>query len=206
MEALMRDEPNDPLVQLQSAWQSQPVEPRRISLDEVRALATTFQRRIWRRNAREYVASAIVVIVFGVVALWVPEAVLRVGFGLLALGAAAVGLQLFWRGGSRPLPTFDGSVRQTMLFHRDELTRQRALLRTVWWWYLGPWLPGMVVVLGWRLGRAMRSEHESVVPTLLAISVVVAVFVFVGWLNAFAAKKLQVRIEALDHELNREQS
>ena len=31
-------------------------------------------------------------------------------------------------------------------FHRSELVRQRDLLRSVWWWYLLPFVPGMLLI------------------------------------------------------------
>ena len=71
-------------------WQTQGEEAP-MSLEDVRLKAQKFEKRITRRNLREYVAAPITVAVFGI-AIWkapAPEAnVLRAGCGLLI---AAIG-------------------------------------------------------------------------------------------------------------------
>ena len=77
-------------------------------------------------------------------------------------------------------------------FTRSELVRQRDLLRSVWWWYLLPFVPGMLLIpVGYWL--------EGPGWVLLALGIFVAVaFVGIGLLNQRVAHKLQRRIDDLD--------
>ncbi len=199
----MREEPTDE--RLQSLWQGQAVAPRRFSVDELRSTARTFQRRIWLRNAREYLACVALVILYTVKTAQADGWVSRMSFALTALGAAFVGWQLYRRAASQVVPPAEalGGVQGAMRFHRAELERQRALLSTVWRWYLGPLVPGLALGLGGGLVSAL-SEHGKVGWSIALIAVVVAAFALVGWVNSFAAKKLQLQIDELDQELSRE--
>jgi hypothetical protein len=84
-------------------------------------------------------------------------------------------------------------------FHRAELVRQRSALNTVWRWYLGPFVPGLLVFLA---GVAFAPEEApfaarfSIFATGLGFTG--AVFAVVGWLNALAVKRLDREIAALD--------
>src|SRR5207245_10474371 len=67
---------------LQALWQSQTLDTRTISLEEVRAKAQRFERIMVRRNLREYVAAAIVVPSFGWIMWLGPSSLIRVGAGM----------------------------------------------------------------------------------------------------------------------------
>ena len=78
-------------------------------------------------------------------------------------------------------------------FLRSELVRQRDLLRSVWWWYLAPFVPGLLLILG---GVALERPGRW---GWLAPGIVAAVtFVGIGLLNQRVARKLQRRIDDLD--------
>src|SRR6516162_4616954 len=66
--------PKDP----RNLWQSQERENVTISLEEIRLRAARFERRIWRRNFREYAAGVLLI-------AWVLET-LRLSHGLDLLG------------------------------------------------------------------------------------------------------------------------
>ena len=67
-------------------WQSQPTEGVRMSIDQIRVSAGTFQRRIQWRNVREYV-TAIALIAFFSFELWrAGDMLVRIGFGLIIAG------------------------------------------------------------------------------------------------------------------------
>ena len=80
----------------------------------------------------------------------------------------------------------------SLKFQCTELARQRDALRSVWLWYLGPLLPGLVVFM-W--GRQGGSAHHPV--ELLVDGLMLAVFVAIAWLNRRSAAKLQRQIDAL---------
>ncbi|MCB9676233.1 MAG: hypothetical protein H6737_14015 [Alphaproteobacteria bacterium] len=132
----------DDLDALRDAWADQTVDGRRFSEDELRARGQAFERTIRRRNLRELVAAAFVVATFGYAAVVRDLPFARVGSVLCVLGALRVAW-VIWTRASPPRP--DGSVDgRTWLV--SELTRQRDLLRDVWRWYLGPLVPGLVVL------------------------------------------------------------
>ena len=176
---------------VQRLWRDQPSEEVQMSAQEVRGLAEQFERTISRRNRREYAASAFVVVWFSVWAWFAESAVVALGGWLVVLAALFVVSHLHRHGAARR-PAGEQEVMSGLEFHRSELVRQRDLLRSVWWWYLLPFVPGMLLILvGYSLERPER--------WLLALGIVVAVtFVGIGLLNQRVARKLQRRIDDLD--------
>src|SRR4051812_19804516 len=81
-----------------SLWQHQPTAPVKLSPDELRAKASRFEKLIWRRNAREYVAALAVVIVFAWFAVSAKAVVSQVGNALVVAGAVYVAYRLRQRG------------------------------------------------------------------------------------------------------------
>lgn len=183
----MQNEPNPN--DLQNLWQDQEIEKVTITIDEVRRRANRFERRIHWRNLREY---GVGMIVFAFLAAQLLRAH---GWHLappllLIAGTLYVMYQLYLRG-ARPVPS-DAGVRASLEFHRLELERQRDALRSVWRWYLLPFVPGFVATLvmaGWERGINVR----------LIISVLIIVLVLIGtWgLNQWAARKLDLKIQEL---------
>ncbi len=97
--------PNEfPQDELRNAWQNQPGEKITVSLEEIRRRAGKFQRRIWWRNAREYVAVAIVVLIFGFYLKWYPNPVARAGSVMIIAGALYVAYELHRRASSEAMP------------------------------------------------------------------------------------------------------
>ena len=162
-----------------------------MSAQEVRGLAEKFERTIGRRNRREYVASAFVVVWFGVWAWFAKSAVVSLGCWLVALGALWVVFHLHRHGAARR-PPGEQEGMSGLEFLRSELVRQRDLLRSVWWWYLGPFVPGLLLMLA---GESLERPGWD----WLAPGIFVAVtFVGIGLLNQRVARKLQRRIDDLD--------
>jgi hypothetical protein len=184
----MRDElnPDDP----RNLWQSQKSDEVTITLEQVRARAARFEKRIRRRNFREY-AAGVVVIVFFTVACWLrhlhgwqlaPPA-------LLIAGMIYVMFQLHRRAAVHSVPA-DADTRTLIAFHRRELERQRDAARRVWNWYLAPFLPGFAAFTA-------EAWIASGVTTRLGVGVGAIVLVLAGvWaLNQHAARKLENKIQ-----------
>jgi hypothetical protein len=182
---------------IRKAWQSQRAEGKPMSIDEIRHKARKFQKKIGRRNLREYIAALVVVIFFGY-SLWHnPDTVTRVGFALIIAAMFYVMYQLHHRGSARS-PAAEMGSESWLELHRRELERQRDLLGNIWSWYLGPIIPGWVVLmLGIARTNPGRLHHFGL---FLAVFNLVTAVVFVGlWkLNQRAARRLQRRIDELD--------
>jgi hypothetical protein len=179
----------------QALWQSQP--PGKdvgsaIALGEIRQMAQRLEHKVARRNRREYIAAAIVVAVFGWSMFTAPSVTLRIGAGLSIAAAIAVVYMLHLWGTARTLPS-DLALTSALEFHRVQLERQRDLLRSVWWWYLLPFAPGLIVL---EIGQALA--HPERMPRIIAVSVLVMVSgVGIYALNRRAAARIQRRIDRL---------
>jgi hypothetical protein len=177
---------------VQRLWRDQPSEEVHMSAQEVRRLAEKFERTISRRNRREYIAAAFVVVWFGVWAWFAASAVVALGCCLVAAAALWVVFYLQHRGAARHPAGEREGLHSGLEFLRSELVRQRDLLRSVWWWYLLPFVPGMLLIL---VGDGLKQPDRY----LLAPGILLAVtFVGIGLLNQRGARKLQQRIDVLD--------
>ena len=170
-----------------------------MSLADIHARAETFQARVRQRNWIEYVAALFVIGCFLWMAVTIPAPMVKAGALLIALGAAYVCWKLYQLGRSASKAEMD-AAQSLSDFHRVELVRQRDALRTVWSWYLAPFVPGMVVFLA---GVAFTEANPAPFPARLAVFLVgvglmAAVFAAVGWLNALGVKKLDSENAALD--------
>jgi len=170
--------------------------PPPLSLDTLADHARHFQRGIWWRNTRESLACA-VVLALNAHGLWQAETTLdRVGKLLLMAGVAFIMCFLHLRAASRAVPV-DADVRTIWQFHRRELARQRDILRAIVWWYLMPFVPGMVVL---AFGNRVTSAPAAIVGML----VVFGVFALIWRLNLWGARWLDgelQKVEGLEGQL-----
>ena len=178
----------DDHIDVQRLWRDQPGEGVQMSAQEVRGLAERFERTIGRRNRREYVAAAFVVVWFSVWAWFARSAVVALGCSLVALAALWVVYHLQRRGAARR-PAGEQEGMSGLEFLRSELVRQRDLLRSVWWWYLLPFVPGMLLI---TVGTSPKRWDW------LFLGFVAVTFAGIGLLNQRVARKLQRRIDDLD--------
>ena len=183
--------PNDPLPDdVRNVWQNQPLENTPMPLEEIRRRAKQFEKRIARRNMREYIAGAAGIVIFTVYLFIFPNPVARTGSALVIAGSLFVMWQLYRRATPATLPA-ELAWTASLQFHRRELVRQRDLLRSVWLWYLAPFVPGIVV-----FGMGVHPRHSpaswwNAIPFL-------SIFIVVMWLNYRAAKGLDRKIAELD--------
>lgn len=186
----MKDDP------AKQAWQSSVEFGGALPLEEVRKGADKFYRAIRRRNLIEYVACVFVVVSFSAYVFVLPDVLQRIGSGLIVLATFYVARQLHRRG-SAEAPEKAGAM-PLYAFVRSQLVRQRDAVRSVFWWYLLPFLPGLVlmVVGSWNV-RATHPEGPGW-RDAVGLTVVAAVFTGIWWLNQLAARKLQKRIDEID--------
>jgi hypothetical protein len=165
-----------------------------------------FERKIFWRNIKEYVAGAIVVAGFGYYEWRFPAPLMRIGSGLIILATFYVLHQLHRRASAEPLPADLG--RSTFIeFHRRQLIRQRDAIQSVWSWYLRPFVPGLAFFLAGLTQSAMNIARVAGHPLsalhvvqyiAVSASFVVVVFLGVWYLNRWTAHRLQAQIEDLE--------
>ncbi len=186
--------PNDP----RNLWQGQEVEKATLTVEEVRRRAARFERRIYWRNVREYVAGAFVV-AFWTAQLWRAHGWRLTPAVLTIVGTIYVMFQLHRRGSARSLPA-DAGIRGYIEFHRMDLERQRDALHAVWHWYLLPFVPGLAALL------VVAGIDRGINTRLIGMGVLfVLTFVGIWALNKWGARKLDRKIRELkametDHE------
>jgi len=184
--------PENP-IDVNRIWQGQPTEGTSMSLDEMRDRVRRMKKKGDWRNAREYAGAALLLVLVAVFGAREHNVTVLIGSGLMALAAVYVVYHLHRFGTVRRMPP-DIGLRDCLDFHRTELVRQRDLLRSVWWWYLLPFVPGAALIF---IGRAIERPDRRVLGAVGAV-VFAATFVGVGLLNAWGARKIQRAIDTLD--------
>jgi len=187
--------PND----VREAWQRQETEGARMSLEEIRGKAGKLQSKVGSRNRLEYIAVVLVVLGYGFYIYHYHSFTIRLGSILVIAGTLYVAYQLHKRASARALPQ-DCDFECCVDFHRRELERQRDALGSVWSWYLGPLVPGLVVFFLGTVFQPMPPRHGHHPWIALAISLTLCslVFFFIGKLNQWAARALQRQIDELN--------
>ena len=186
-----------------SVWKNQSLCAIAISPEQVRGRALKLQRRILWRNVGEYLAGIVVVAAFSYYIWLFPSLVVRVGSALVIAGTLFVAHNLHKRGSARSVPA-DMARRTCVEFHREELVRQRDLVRSAWTWYLLPFVPGVVVFLfglyRWTMQQPNAPAHAGEIAKAYWVTAagMACVFAGIGLLNSWAAGKLQREIDALD--------
>jgi len=185
---------HDPLRDL---WATDQGENLTMSIAELAARSNQFRSRIKRRNFIEYLAAALIIGIFGWLDFIVPVWSVQIGAGLIIAAALYVSWQL-----NKRASVSSNTMLATDLvnFHRDELVRQRDALRSVWRWYLLPFVPGALV---FTLGTTIEANADLSIWGALAVSAVQlgfggAIFLGIWTLNIYAARRLDEKIKALD--------
>jgi hypothetical protein len=179
---------------VQEIWQCQPVEGIKMSVEEIRGRATKFEKKIWWRNLREYAAGAIAAVLLGFSFASAHNPLDRIAFALLIAGMGYALYQLHRHGQARNLPVVMG-MGPSLQFYRSELERQRDLASNVWTWYLGPFIPGLLLSMIASMLHDTHLRHLSGVAFWYAV--MAAFFIFVWRLNARAARCLQRMLDEL---------
>lgn len=190
-----------PSTDMKNLWQSQPTEPPRIHPGQLRKKMDRFERRIFWRNLREYAAGVVVIAIFGFYEWRFRTLLVRLGSGMIIAGTLYVMYQLHRRASRRPAPA-DLGASTCIEFHRKSLERQRDALRTVWSWYLLPFVPGLSVLAIGSIA-SQRAAHpgnlgQLVISVLASQGIIPALFFAVWKLNRRAAEKLQAQIDELN--------
>jgi len=178
------------------SWQSSVTEAQPPTMDEVRKSVGKFYRRVWWRNAIEYAACVFVVGNFSWNAFTLEHVLQRIGSVMIVIGTLFVAWQLHRRA-SAVHPGTAGTM-PIMDFVRFQLVRQRDALASVLWWYLLPFVPGMVAIVAGSMALRAEEGQAAIVKGSIAVAVMLALFAGVWWLNQWGARKLQKHIDYID--------
>ena len=165
-----------------------------MSVEEIRNRATKFERKIFWRNFREYIAGAIAIVLLGISFGSARDLLSRAAFALLISGMVYVMYQLHRRGSAKTMPTA-AAAAPSLAFYREELKRQRDLTASVWSWYLGLFVPGLLLSAIASASHDLHLHHIAVVTFWYVL--IAAFFVFVWRLNARATRCLERMIADL---------
>jgi hypothetical protein len=183
---------------VRQAWQASAANPALPDLAAVRTGADRFYRRIRRRNATEYIASAFIVLCFSAYVLFLPSLAMRIGSALVVLGTFLVVWQLH-RLASAELPPERAAAEPILSYLRAQLARQRDALASVFTWYLLPLIPGLLVMmLGPALDHGVAGLRHMPGASWFGLTLSAVVFIGVWWLNQRAARRLQKQIDHID--------
>jgi hypothetical protein len=180
---------------VKAIWGAQAVETDLVTVEQIRANAGKFQSAVRRRNRVEYAAGVLVVAGFGSY-IWIFRTpLMQLGSLLIIAGAIFIMAWIHFRASAQPIPPHI-SFMDYISRYREELRRQQSALRTVWLWYLGPLVPGLVL---FTIGMSRLPEHApgSRRPMWPFLVVMVAVFAGVWLLNLWGARRLQHKIDEL---------
>lgn len=180
-------------------WKSQETEANFSSPGACQSRASQFEKVVKRRNRMEFAAGAFVIFAFTVVAAFfgsVGEWAIVVSVAMIIAAAIFVIARLHFYG-SVERRNIDQSCRDYL---REQLVRQRDLLRGVPKWYLAPFVPGLV---GFYVATAARVAElkgwsAAVEDSWFVVVAWISVFGFAAWYNLQAARKLDRQITALD--------
>jgi len=124
---------------------------------------------------------------------------MRAAFAVLIAGLGYVVYELHKRAGA--IPASEMGAKPYLQFHRQELERQRDYLRHIWRWYLGPLVPGMLILVAASLRLAYARLHSLNVLQMLKglgpLAVIFILFVLVWKANDWVANALQKQIDEL---------
>jgi hypothetical protein len=178
----------------QQIWQSQPVEGTTMSAEAIRLRAANFERRISRKNLREFILCLVVAGAFVYFLVTMPELPFRITWGLFIVGMIWIAVQLRRKGVPRAMPEGLGTSTSVDFF-RSELERQRDLVKNVWPFHFGPLIPGY---LAFNVAYVLKFRgHENLIELGLLDAFFVAVFVVAWKVNMRCARSFQRSIDSL---------
>ena len=160
-----------------------------LSPEALRGRMLDFQRRMRRRNLREYAAALWLTAIFSY-RIWAgAEQTRTVALVLLLVGGTYVMYQLHTRGWPQSVPR-ETSFEATRRSYRQAVERQADLMSGIWSWYLLPMVPGFTVFV-------LSVYRESLQGAVTIAMCFVAVCLIAAELNRRQARKLYREIRTL---------
>lgn len=171
------------------------------SLSPASARELEAQTRQMHRSARlrlgtEYLAIAVVFCTFVFYFFNFPTPRMQTGSALIMLACLFVGYQLHRRASLIHIPE-NTSAYSWVEHQRAHWIRQRDALQSVWYWYVAPLVPG-VMVFRWGVETEMAADAGSPFVTgVFANGLIAGIFIAVVLINLYSARQIQKRIDRL---------
>ena len=150
----------------------------------VRSRSSSLHSTVFMRDMRELAACVFIILVFVPAVFWIPGILVKIGVGIIVLGAIGIIALMSW---VRGLDRADSSALPLKDFIANEiryLDRQITMLRYIAWWYLLPTGIGVCLfVVGMDHSKA---DGFAIGDYLFSICFCIAYFffcVFIWWLN-----------------------
>ncbi|MDJ0643740.1 MAG: hypothetical protein QNJ15_13075 [Erythrobacter sp.] len=163
------------------------------------AQASKFERTVSRRNLFEYLACAFVIGVFGFGAFRAAgDGDTLMAFALLStvIGAVVVAWGL-WKRASNLVRRAEDAC---LVHLRRQFEHQNRALRAVPLWYLGPLVPGLALFYFAEASGVAEQAGWLAGIEEIALRALISVLIFaaIAYLNHWAAKSIERKIEELD--------
>lgn len=185
---------NDPKL----IWKEQEMIAQILNPSQLETRRHRLEDRIKLRNRIEYIAGGIVFIGALLLGGWMliddpnlVETVLGAGILLLGAGAFFACVQLQRRTGG---PVAVDGTQSTLAHYRADLIRQRDALRSVFAWYIAPFLPGFLLIYG----SVFLDPNTEGLWAAIPAAVTVAFLAWVLHINRRAADCIDEEVRALD--------
>src|ERR1700722_10515298 len=190
--------------ELKNLWQQQPLRvpdlPAAQLVPAMQNKMSAFRRTLLWRDVRELAACVVVIIIFGYFYFHRSAPMARIGDLIVIGGSIFIGWKLVRARRATPPAPPGATIVESLRAELNSVRTQSGLLGSVLWWYLLPLTIGeLVCVWGPLLHlRAVDSAELLVlVPTYLFVTLVIlAVNVFVYWLNQWARRKQLLPVQA----------
>lgn len=181
----------------QSIWKEQDMSIVTLTDSDIAGRANRLDRVVQRRNFVETFAGGIAVALLGGIGITEllagggpADMLMSGGFVLLALGIGLAVSVLYWRSRTPDVDPAESGLQ----FHRRRLVRERDMLGSAWLWYVGPSVPGFLLIYG----AAFAVPGMNTVFLAVAGALTAALLVFIAVLNLRAARRIDDEIAALD--------
>jgi hypothetical protein len=178
------------------AWQGSVAVGGPLPPEQLRTVADKFYRRLRLRNRVEYAACVIVVIGFTANIFVLENIWQRIGAAMIVAGTFYAAWQLHRRA-SAVDPASAGTL-PIMEFVRAQFMRQRDALATIFWWYLLPFIPGLLTMSAGSMMLRVGEGSAGIIRGMIGMAVMLAIFAGIWWMNLRWARKLQTHIDQID--------
>lgn len=179
--------------QIKSLWQADTAEFQPMSLEEIHLQASNFSDKIRNRNLREYFAAGVVILGFGFCVWSLPSPILKIASAYTIAASLFVIWQLHHRSSK---PRHAAAAEPIIGHYRSRLIQERDNLASIWRWYIGPLVPGLVL---FTVGKYV--EEEDITAGWIGFHIGFPILITAGiWLyNKYGSDRLQRKIDALDY-------